>query len=576
MKKIILISFLFIYTIATAQKPMGESIFKYMYISGEKILENEVENEITPKIDFPKNSNGSTLKSKSERMLIGHYAPTPFIAFSCKWKPLDVDEMQLRIRFSTSDNNSENGFEKIIADQHFENNEGYKASQLIFVDKKYTHFEIEIIAINIKSANILNEFKLNFFNPGKENKQPLFSNFSLLNNAIVSNTNQNNSIEKTTACPCTLPNYITRTQWNCPQGQGLVPAVGTSTTVTHLIVHHSAGNNTATDWNAVVLSIWNLHTGTNGYSDIGYNWLIAPNGVLYEGRGSNSLTQNVTGAHFCGTNAATMGTCMIGTYTSADVSTTARTTLTNLLAWKACQAGIQPIGTALHASSGLTLNRISGHRDGCATECPGTQFYNTFPTLRTQVEAAIMACNTVAPCTASLKISTTGCPNNNLIFTPTNIVNGGTTPTYAWYVNNVFVTNGNTFNLTNAKNGDQVFAKMTSNAACANPNVINSDTATVSCILVTAITLVDGVEKFEVFPNPSNGNFNVLLNLTNQAIVSYKLYDAKAQTVFVTAPTKQIGKLVKQFNVANLSKGVYWLETTINSKKMIAKILVEN
>ncbi|MFN7929681.1 MAG: hypothetical protein U0Y68_17395 [Blastocatellia bacterium] len=53
----------------------------------------------------------------------------------------------------------------------------------------------------------------------------------------------------------------------------------------HLLVHHTANANTATDWAAVVRAIWSFHIFTNGWSDIGYNYLIDPN-VIYEGAGA--------------------------------------------------------------------------------------------------------------------------------------------------------------------------------------------------------------------------------------------------------------------------------------------------
>ncbi|NDC78768.1 MAG: hypothetical protein EBZ67_12980, partial [Chitinophagia bacterium] len=149
--------------------------------------------------------------------------------------------------------------------------------------------------------------------------------------------------------------------------------------------------NTSSDWPAVVLSIWNSHVNTNGWADIGYNYLIDPLGRLYEGRGGGD---NVTGAHFCGTNGGTMGTCMLGTYTTTSISDTARRMLTRILAWKACGSNINPTGSSWHTSSARNLNHVSGHRDGCATECPGDMTYAELPALRTAVANHIAACNT--------------------------------------------------------------------------------------------------------------------------------------------------------------------------------------
>ena len=53
----------------------------------------------------------------------------------------------------------------------------------------------------------------------------------------------------------------------CPKNSAPSP-----TTPTHLIVHHTAGTNTATDWAAVTRAIWELHVKGNGWADIGYNF----------------------------------------------------------------------------------------------------------------------------------------------------------------------------------------------------------------------------------------------------------------------------------------------------------------
>ncbi len=631
--------------ITKAQSQKGYSIYKTFKIHGNKFVLDYFADSIRycPS-NFKNTKNNETIfKIATERYEIGHIKPEPFIAFSCKWNPINVEAMELSIRFSTPSNKNDNDindekiFEAIIPDGHYDGNDGYKVSQLMYIDKKYTHFEIVAIAKNRKSTNILNNLKLNFFNPyGVDllnDKRVICSypmiNFSLkaklgeffnydikvdslpnfnwenqlklnyddvnnelaiqnrifeqninvnkvTNSSITTNTDNVTSTENTQACPCSQPSFITRTQWNCPQGQGLVSGVGTSSNVSHLIVHHSAGANTATDWNAVVLSVWNYHTGTNGWSDVGYNWLVAPNGQLYEGRGSNSQTQNVTGAHFCGTNANTMGVCMLGTYTSVDITAAARGTLAKILAWKACQQNIPVTGTAFHASSGLTLNRISGHRDGCATDCPGTTFYNTLPTLRLAVQDTINACGTPPPpCMPSLQNSFTGCPSNTLLFAPANVQNGGTAPVYAWYVDNVFVQNGALFTLANAVNGNKVFARMTSNATCisATQQPINSDTITVSCIITTPVINIDGLQYCRISPNPNNGKFVVQMQLNNSKTVQYKLTNLQGQTIFTTKAERVQGIITKQFS-NNLPASTYILEISYDGKRVPYKIVV--
>ena len=179
---------------------------------------------------------------------------------------------------------------------------------------------------------------------------------------------------------CPQPNYLTRADW-CPAGDCPPHPNPAATAPTHLIVHHSAGTNSSSDWAAVVRAIWDFHVNTNGWADVGYNWLVDPNGLVYEGRGAN-----VIGAHFCGTNGQTEGICVLGNFTATAPQPAAVGALVDLLGWRSGELELTATETGLHSSSGLDLHRVSGHRDGCATACPGEVFYDNFEALRLGVE----------------------------------------------------------------------------------------------------------------------------------------------------------------------------------------------
>lgn len=197
------------------------------------------------------------------------------------------------------------------------------------------------------------------------------------------------------------PSVVTRTEWGCPDGQDNSHGISAYTTVTHLIVHHTATPNDATDWAAEVRGIWELHIFTNGWSDIGYNYLIDPNGVIYEGRAGGD---NVQGAHFSCANANTMGVALLGTFIEAAPTEQALASLKYLLAWKCNQRDIYPLGTTFHGGTGLELRNISGHRDGnsalpnsgaCSkgTECPGDMLYSMLPAIREGVRTLLSVVN---------------------------------------------------------------------------------------------------------------------------------------------------------------------------------------
>ena len=195
------------------------------------------------------------------------------------------------------------------------------------------------------------------------------------------------------------PPVVSRTEWGCPDGQGTSRPPVSYTTVTHLIVHHTAGSNSATDWAAVVRAVWNFHFYDRGYIDIGYNYLIDPNGVIYEGRSGGD---NVQGAHFSGVNGGTLGVAMLGTYSGVAPTAAAAASLLRILAWKTDQRNLTPYRSALHTASGLMLPVISGHRDGPgATECPGQSLYLRLPRLRAEVQNEVNGASYVAAVSAA-------------------------------------------------------------------------------------------------------------------------------------------------------------------------------
>lgn len=189
------------------------------------------------------------------------------------------------------------------------------------------------------------------------------------------------------SCQCPAPAYCGRSCW-CPDNSCAKNYVPVPTVPTHIIVHHSAGFSSSTNFALVVAYYWDLHVNTNGWDDIGYNWLIDANGVVYEGRGAG-----VTGAHFSCLNSNTTGICLIGNFENTTPTVPAKNSLKNLAAWEACTWNIDVADSSVHLPSQLLLKNISGHRDannatvGCpkGTLCPGVFLYAQFSTLRSDV-----------------------------------------------------------------------------------------------------------------------------------------------------------------------------------------------
>ncbi|MEQ9304994.1 MAG: N-acetylmuramoyl-L-alanine amidase [Marinoscillum sp.] len=163
------------------------------------------------------------------------------------------------------------------------------------------------------------------------------------------------------------------------------------TNVEHVIVHHSAGSNTSTNYTQVVRDIYIYHTESNGWSDIGYNYLIAQNGALYAGRDPAGGDQdNVLGAHFCGSNSSTMGVCLLGNYETAEPNSNTWETLQMVAGYKIQKEGLDPLTASNHPLG--NIGHIAGHRDGCSTACPGQNVYKLLPNLRAETAENLETC----------------------------------------------------------------------------------------------------------------------------------------------------------------------------------------
>ncbi|MCA9935330.1 MAG: N-acetylmuramoyl-L-alanine amidase [Ardenticatenaceae bacterium] len=189
------------------------------------------------------------------------------------------------------------------------------------------------------------------------------------------------------------PSVISRQVWCNPYyGDECNPAV-TYYPVSHLIVHHTVTNNsyTPSESAAIVRAIWRYHNYTNGWGDIGYQYLVDLYGVAFEGHYGGD---NVVGIHAREANRGTMAVSLIGNFQLGYLDGIVPPTImleraADLLAWKADQRDIN----VFNASDALPdiswgLPNLMGHRDvygGTQTSCPGSGAYALLPQLRQDV-----------------------------------------------------------------------------------------------------------------------------------------------------------------------------------------------
>jgi hypothetical protein len=194
------------------------------------------------------------------------------------------------------------------------------------------------------------------------------------------------------------PDVISRSSWSghgqCrPRHRPLLGQVEVA------FIHHT---DTATSYSrgdvpAMILAICRYHRDSNGWDDIGYNFLVDRFGRVWTGR-AGGIDKAVVGAQTAGFNSESTGIANLGTFQSTPQTGAAIHAMARLIRWKLPLHGtpLKPSGHTTLVSVGspdggypagatLRLRRIAGHRNAFPTDCPGNALYAQLPGLREEV-----------------------------------------------------------------------------------------------------------------------------------------------------------------------------------------------
>uniref|UniRef100_A0A7C4R4Z2 SpoIID/LytB domain-containing protein n=1 Tax=candidate division CPR3 bacterium TaxID=2268181 RepID=A0A7C4R4Z2_UNCC3 len=166
------------------------------------------------------------------------------------------------------------------------------------------------------------------------------------------------------------PKIISRSEWGA--NEGYMKWEPEYDEVKAFVIHHTAGEEGAKLENqaSVVRNLYYGHAVSNGWGDIGYNYVIDVNGNIYEGRSGGG---GVIGGHTLGYNSGTIGISLIGDYNIRNIETVQTEALVNLIAYKSFQYNIDPLGQVYLKNK--TIRTVIGHKDLNSTQCPGNTIY---------------------------------------------------------------------------------------------------------------------------------------------------------------------------------------------------------
>jgi hypothetical protein len=153
-------------------------------------------------------------------------------------------------------------------------------------------------------------------------------------------------------------------------------------------VHHTDGTNsyTSSQVPGIIRGIYDYHVNGQGWSDIGYNFLVDRFGRTWEGR-YGGVDKAVIGAHTMNYNSWSFGVSAIGDFSVASPPAAMVGAIEKVIAWKFTLHGDPATGTVYARDK--YFNRISGHRDGYSTACPGQRLYDLLPSIRSHVAGLV-------------------------------------------------------------------------------------------------------------------------------------------------------------------------------------------
>ncbi len=242
--------------------------------------------------------------------------------------------------------------------------------------------------------------------------------------------------------------------------------------------------------------------------------------------------------------------------------------------------------------------------------------------------------------TVSLVGSNEVCIGQDALFS-LNYTNGGTNPSFQWFVNGGFAGNNEPTLTYSPSNNDSVTCILTSNDACVTDQIANADTISLSIvssfstptitydgyhlfssssignqwyldgqlipgansqmlhpesngyysislnsgscisemsdsILVSnaSVQSLNSNKSFEVFPNPSNGDFTVRFDAEKSIIYELNIYDVSGKIVLTDKIKNQQGTINKGYRLNKESKGIYNLIISNGESLSSKKILI--
>ncbi len=371
---------------------------------------------------------------------------------------------------------------------------------------------------------------------------------------------------------CSVTSSLSCASGNPAISDTLIMSVSTSLPVS-LTVN---GNNTICDGENTTYTA----TATNEGSAPNYEWFI--NGVSVQNGTTNTYTSStltdadniycvVTSSASCATgNPATSNTITVTVNPNLPVSLSI-TADNNPIC-----AGDNVIFTATGTNEGTNPVyqwQINGVDTGTNSTTLSSSAINDGDMVSCILNSS-ETCTTGNPATSNgISMTVTDYPvagfsfiNNNLVVDFTNASTNATS--YMWYFGDGNSTNQPNPSHTYASQGTYIVTLIATNNC-------GSDTITNTIDIVLDIEQIAGINKLNLYPNPTNGLLNIDFETYKNENILIEIYSIVGNKIAEKEITAVFGKHNETLDLRNYDKGIYMIIISSNSGKIIRRVVIE-
>ena len=90
----------------------------------------------------------------------------------------------------------------------------------------------------------------------------------------------------------------------------------------------------------------------------------------------------------------------------------------------------------------------------------------------------------------------------------------------------------------------------------------------------TGINEIEGLNRFEIFPNPSKGQVSINIDFEQASNIKLELYNSLGQRVY-SIEEKSISNIQDTFEWSKLPKGMYWLSLSVNDERTTKRLILQ-